>query len=475
LTNKANSVKRACVVGSGPNGLAAAIALAQAGLPVSVIEGNASVGGGARSAELTLPGFVHDTGSAVHPMAAASPFFNSLPLAGHGLEWIEPPAALAHPFDDGSCALLFRSVSETAATLGPDSAGYSALFTPLLEDWDNLLPELLGRMRMPQRPLSLAHFGLKAIQSAAALAHRFKGRQARGLMAGLCAHSILPLDKIPGAAFGLALALAGHAAGWPLPKGGAGKISAALASCFKSGGGTITTGKFVESEDDLPADATVIWDITPAQLLGMRGLSLPDGYRRSLRSYKYGPGAFKIDWALTEPISWKSPECKLAGTVHLGGTFEEIALSESSARHSEAAPQPFVLLAQPSLFDPSRAPTGKHTAWAYCHVPNGYGGDMTGAIEAQVERFAPGFREIILARHTAGPAALEKDNPNLVGGDISGGAQTLRQLFARPALRWDPYRIPGSNMYLCSSSTPPGAGVHGMCGFHAAMSCLNNI
>jgi phytoene dehydrogenase-like protein len=463
------------VVGSGPNGLAAAITLAQAGLKVSVIEGNSSIGGGARSAELTLPGFVHDVGSAVHPMAAASPFFKSLSLAGHGLEWIQPPAALAHPFDDGACALLCRSVGETAATLGPDSLRYSELFTPLLEGFDNLLPDLLGTMRMPQHPVSLARFCLKAMQSAAALAKSFHGKQARGLMAGLCAHSILPLDEIPGAAFGLALGLAAHASGWPIPEGGSGSISAALASCLESKGGTVTTGKYVESEDDLPAGTTVLWDLTPAQLLRIRGLKLPDGYRRSLQSYKYGPGAFKLDWALSGPIPWKSPECKLAGTVHLGGTFEEIALSESSAWHNEAAPQPFVLLAQPSLFDPSRAPAGKHTAWAYCHVPNGYKGDMTVAIEAQVERFAPGFREIIAARRATGPTALERDNPNLVGGDISGGAQTLRQIFARPAPRCDPYKIPGVNMYICSSSTPPGAGVHGMCGFHAASSCLKNM
>ena len=465
----------AYIVGSGPNGLAAAIALAGSGLRVCVIEGSPSIGGCARSAELTLPGFVHDTGSAVHPMAAASPFFKSLPLSNYGLEWILPPAAVAHPFDDGTAALLHRSVHETAATLGRDSSRYSDLFTPLLEDWDSLLPELLGTMRMPRHPLALARFALKALQPATALAEgRFQGERARGLIAGLCAHSILPLDQTPGAAFGLALGLAGHAVGWPIPAGGAGSITRALAAYFKSNGGVITTGKYIQTADDLPSGSAVFWDVTPAQLLRIPGLNLPAGYRRSLQGYRYGPGAFKVDWALRRPIPWKAAECRLAGTVHLGGTLEEIAVSEKIVRRNKVRQKPFVLLAQPSLFDSSRAPGGNHTAWAYCHVPNGYSGDMTDPIEAQVERFAPGFRRVILARRSTGPAELERDNPNLVGGDISGGAQSLRQLFARPALRLDPYRIPAGNMYICSSSTPPGAGVHGMCGLHAAQSYLGH-
>ncbi|MFA5064848.1 MAG: NAD(P)/FAD-dependent oxidoreductase [Dehalococcoidia bacterium] len=467
--------KQICVVGSGPNGLAAAIALAQAGLRVSVIEGNHSIGGGARSAELTLPGFIHDTGSAVHPMAAISPFFKSLRLSDHGLVWIQQPAALAHPMDDGSCALLQTSILDTSSTLGKDAPAYRHMIRPLFEEREILLPFLLGTMRRTQHLPSLARFGFNAMQSAFFLAHRFQSERTRGFIAGLCAHAILPLDEWPGAAYGLALALAAHTAGWPIPREGSGSISAALASCLESAGGTVTTGKFVESRDDLPEEATVLWDVTPAQLLRIKGLNLPDGYRKSLGRYRYGPGIFKIDWALSEPIPWKARECRLAGTVHLGGTFDEIALSESCAWRCESAPKPFVLLVQPSLFDPSRAPAGKHTAWAYCHVANGFNGDMTDAIEAQVERFAPGFREIILARHTAGPADLEKDNPNLVGGDISGGAQTLWQIFARPTLQRDPYKIPGADMYLCSSSTPPGAGVHGMCGFHAAASCLKNM
>jgi len=467
--------EEAFIVGSGPNGLAAAIALAGSGLRVRVIEGNPSIGGCARSAELTLPGFVHDTGSAVHPMAAASPFFKSLPLSDYGLEWIQPPAAVAHPFDDGISALLCRSVQETAETLGRDSRSYSDLFTPLLEDWDSLLPELLGTMRMPRRPLALARFALKALQPAARLAKgRFQGERARAFIAGLCAHSILPLDQTPGAAFGLALGLAGHAVGWPIPAGGAGSITGALANYFKSKGGVITTGKYIETAQDIPAGRAVFWDVTPAQLLRINGLKLPAGYRRSLQGYRYGPGAFKVDWALSQPIPWKSRACKLAGTVHLGGTLQEIALAENFAWGNGTPQKPFVLLAQPSLFDNSRAPAGKHTAWAYCHVPNGYQGDMTDPIEAQVERFAPGFREVILARRSTGPDALERDNPNLVGGDISGGAQSLRQLFARPALRLNPYSIPDANMYICSSSTPPGAGVHGMCGFHAAQSYLEH-
>jgi len=467
--------KQICVVGSGPNGLAAAIALAQAGLRVSIIEGNTSIGGGTRSAELTLPGFIHDTGSSVHPMAAISPFFKSLRLSDHGLVWIQQPAALAHPMDDGSCALLQTSIPDTSATLGKDAPAYRRLIRPLFEERENLLPFLLGTMRRLRHTPSLARFGFNAMQSALFLAQRFQSERARGFIAGLCAHAMLPLDEWPGAAYGLALALAGHAAGWPIAKKGSGSISAALASCLKSAGGTITTGRYVECAEDLPQDATIMWDVTPAQLLKIKGLNLPDGYRRSLGRYRYGPGVFKIDWALSEPIPWKARECRLAGTVHLGGTFNEIAISESCAWRCESAPKPFVLLVQPSLFDPSRAPAGKHTAWAYCHVANGFNGDMTDAIEAQVERFAPGFREIILARHTAAPADLEKDNPNLVGGDIGGGAQTLWQIFARPALLRDPYKIPCSDMYLCSSSPPPGAGVHGMCGFHAAQSCLKNM
>ena len=463
------------IVGSGPNGLSAAIALARSGLRVCVIEGNPSFGGCARSAELTLPGFVHDTGSAVHPMATASPFFKSLPLSDYGLEWIQPPAAMAHPFDDGASALLCRSVQETAETLGRDSRRYSDLFTPLIEDWDSLLPELLGTMRMPRRPLALARFALKALQPATRLAKGcFQDERARGFIAGLCAHSILPLEETPASAFGLALGLAGHAVGWPIPKGGAGNITAALAGYLTAMGGKLIAGRYIKSADELPAGSSVFWDVTPAQLLRMAGLKLPAGYRRSLRRYRYGPGVFKVDWALSQPIPWKSRACKLAGTVHLGGTLEEIVMSEKIVWRNKVSQKPFVLLAQPSLFDDSRAPAGKHTAWAYCHVPNGYQGDMTDLIEAQVERFAPGFREVILARHAVGPAELERDNPNLVGGDISGGAQSLRQLFARPALRLDPYRIPGENMYICSSSTPPGAGVHGMCGLHAAQSYLGH-
>jgi phytoene dehydrogenase-like protein len=447
------------VIGSGPNGLTAAITLARAGYAVTVYEANAEIGGGARTMALTLPGFLHDICSAVHPLAAGSPAFAQFPLAAHGLQWIHPAVPLAHPLDDGSAVVLDRSVEDTAYELGADGRAWKGLFKPLVENWDALQNEILGPLRIPRRPLLLARFGLHAIRSARVLAESlFRGQRARALFAGIAAHSMLSLEARPSAAFGLVLAVAGHAVGWPSPKGGAQTLSNALASYLHSLGGEIRGNSPVLS---LPESQIVLCDVTPRQFLRLAGDRVSGSFRRSLERYRYGPSAFKVDWALDGPIPWRAAECLQAGTVHLGGTLEEI--SQWEAHHTGA---PFVLLAQPTLFDPTRAPEGRHTAWAYCHVPYGSAQDFTAAIEAQVERFAPGFTQRILARHVMGPAALERHNPNLVGGDINGGSPDLRQLFLRPTRRL--YGTPLRGVYLCSASTPPGGGVHGMCGYHAA-------
>jgi phytoene dehydrogenase-like protein len=463
----------AVVVGSGPNGLAAAIELARAGRSVLVREAADEIGGGVRSAELTLPGFVHDVCSAIHPMAAASPFFRTLPLDEHGLVWIEPPLPLAHPLDGGRVALLARSVEATAQGLGGDARSYLRVFAPLVRAWKQLEPELLGPLlHVPRHPLALARFGLDALWPAHAFARRkFKGEAARGLFAGLSAHSIMPLEAFATASFGLVLGVAGHAVGWPLPRGGSQRIADALASYLRSLGGEIATGQAVASLQELDAE-TILCDVTPRQFLELAGERLDGRYRRALSRFRYGPGVFKVDWALSEPIPWAAAECADAGTVHLGGTLDEIAASERAVARGVTPSLPFVLLAQPTLFDASRAPEGQHTAWAYCHVPNGSTEDMTAVIEAQVERFAPGFRERILGRHTAGPADLERRNANLIGGDIGGGANDLRQLIARPSLRAIPYATPLDGVYLCSASTPPGGGVHGMCGYLAARAAV---
>jgi phytoene dehydrogenase-like protein len=463
----------AIVIGAGPNGLAAGIVLARAGLSVCIIEGDQSVGGGMRSAELTLPGFLHDVCSAVHPLAAGSPFFRSLPLVEYGLEWIYPPAALAHPFDDGTAVVLDRSVEATAQRLGPDEAAYRDLLQPLVKDWNLIDKELLGPLALPRFPLALMRFGLVALRSATALVRaRFRGARAAAVFAGLSAHSMLPLEKTPAAAFGLVLGTVGHALGWPIPRNGSRSIAEALASLFTALGGKIVTHRTVESLDDLPNTKFVLCDVTPRQLLRIAGFRLPVSYRKQLLRYRYGMAAYKVDWALDRPIPWKAEECSRAATVHLGGSLEEIALSERAAWSGEHAEKPFVLLAQPSLFDPSRAPAGKHTAWGYCHVPNGSRFDMLDRIEAQIERFAPGFHRSILARSVLPPAKLEERNPNLVGGDINGGVQDLRQLFFRPTRMF--YRTPVPGLYICSSSTPPGGGVHGMCGYFAARAALKS-
>ncbi len=465
----------AVVIGAGPNGLAAAIRLAQAGLSVLVVEAEDQIGGGARSSELTLPGFVHDVCSAVHPLAKGSPFFRTLPLESHGLEWIEPSAPLAHPLDDGTAVLLERSIERTTETLGGDAAAYRKLMTPLVRDWERLDAELLAPLHIPKHPFALARFGLRGLRSARRLAEsRFKRREARALFAGLAAHSAVPLERMATSAFGLVLGMTGHAVGWVFPRGGAGRIADALASYLRSLGGEIVTGWRVESLDELPRARLVLCDLTTRGLLRIAEDKLPSAYRRRLERYRYGPAVFKVDWALDAPVPWKAEACLRAGTVHLGGTLEEIAVAEQAAWKGEHAGRPFVLVAQPSLFDETRAPVGKHTLWAYCHVPLGSNFDMTGRIEAQIERFAPGFRDLVLARHVMPPGALERHNANLVGGDINGGAQDIRQLFTRPVLRLNPYSTPIKGLYLCSSSTPPGGGVHGMCGYHAAQAALRD-
>lgn len=454
------------VVGSGPNGLAAAIRMAQAGRPVLLLEAADTPGGGARSAELTVPGFIHDICSSVYPLTACSPFFRTLPLEQHGLKWVYPRAALAHPFDDGSAALLYSSIEETAATLGEDGKNYQSLVGDFARRWQDLLEDLLAPIRFPRHAFFFGRFSLQAIRSARGIAHAyFRGERARAFLAGNAAHSMLPLEYLTTAGVGLMLPILGHAAGWPFVRGGAQQLSNALVSFFRSLGGQIITGCRVESLDQLQAP-TILLDITPRQVLSISAGRLPDSYRQKLERYRYGMGAFKLDWALHQPIPWRVKECAQAGTVHLGGWLDEISRSERDAWKGGCAEKPFVLLAQPSLFDSTRAPAGKHTAWGYCHVPNGYAGDVTKAIEDQIERFAPGFRDCILARSVMRPADLEKRNPNLVGGDIAGGAPLLSQLFLRPTASM--YRTPMKGVYLCSSSTPPGAGVHGMCGFFAA-------
>jgi phytoene dehydrogenase-like protein len=457
----------AIIVGSGPNGLAAAIALAKSGFAVNVREAAAVPGGATRSAELTLPGFVHDLGSAVHPLAVASPFFSTLPLAEAGLRWIYPPAELAHPLDDGTAVMLEREVRATASQLGEDATAYQKLYQPFLAAWDGLRHDLLAPIGVPRHPFAMARFGLLGLQSARAVAHsHFKGVRARALFAGLAAHSFLPLESPLSAAFGLVLGIAGHAVGWPIPQGGAQSIADALVACLQQYGGTISTNARVTSLEELSGADVRLLDVTPRQLLQIGGPALPPWYRRQLGRYRYGPGVFKLDWALSEPIPWRAKECLRAGTVHLGGTFEEVAASEREPRNGGFSQRPFVLLSQPTLFDPSRAPAGKQVAWAYCHVPNGWQGSALEAIEAQVERFAPGFRECILARSVAGTEAMQGWNENLVGGDINGGAVSGLQLFLRPTRRQ--YGTPLKGVYLCSSSTPPGGGVHGMCGYWAA-------
>ncbi len=467
----------AVVVGAGPNGLAAAIAIARAGHRVTVLEANPEIGGGCRSAELTLPGFVHDVCSAIHPLGRGSPFFSALPLERHGLSWIEPPVAVAHPLDDGSAALVMRDLDATAAGMGADGGRYARLFGPLARDWPVIVDELMGPFRIGspfRHPVAVPRFGLLALQPATWVGRRFRTEQVRALFAGVAAHSFLPLATPGSAAFGISLLASAHAVGWPLPRGGSQKIVDALAAYLTAElGGTIVTGRRVERLADLPPHRAALLDVTPRQMLAMAGERLGGTYAAQLRRYRYGPGSFKLDLAIEGPIPWRNPDLLRAGTVHLGGTAEEVAASERTVARGGISRRPFVLVAQQSLFDPSRAPEGRHTVWAYCHVPNGSRIDMTDAILGQIERFAPGFRDRVLAVHARGPAALEAENPNYVGGDINGGLQGLTQLFTRPAIRLDPYATPDPRLFICSSSTPPGGGVHGLCGANAAASALH--
>jgi phytoene dehydrogenase-like protein len=471
-----SSTYDAVIVGSGPNGLAAAIELARNGQRVAVLEGRSTIGGGTRSAEITLPGFVHDLGSAIHPLGYASPFFRSLPLEDHGLHWVHPDAPLAHPFDGGEAAVLERSIEATAAGLGHDAAAYRRLMEPISADAGRIADYFVGKPSLLRHPMALASSGMRSLRDAFGLANSvFEGEKAKGLFAGSAAHSFLPLEQSPSAMFGLMLGTLGHAFGWPFPRGGSQALADALASYLASLGGEIYTDAPVRSVDDVPRTRAVLFDVAPLRLLEIAGEHFTEGYRGGLKRYRYGPGVFKVDFALDGPLPWEAEGCNRAGTVHLGGTLDEVAAGEAAVSRGEHPERPFILLAQQSLFDPTRAPEGKHTVWAYCHVPNGSTFDMTGRIEAQIERFAPGFKDLILARKVAGTAELERWNPNLVGGDINGGYMDLRQLFTRPMPRLNPYSTPADGIYICSSSTPPGGGVHGMCGYLAARVALRYL
>jgi len=464
------------VVGAGPNGLAAAIALAQAGLKVNVYEAESQPGGAARTMELTLPGYRHDFGSAVLPMAAASPFFSKLPLDRHGLDWIHGPAPLVHPLDDGPAAVLERDLKLAASAFGTDGPAWTSILEPLTANWRAFAADALGPVaQIPRHPIRMAEFGFHAFQPAASLARvRFVDERTRALFAGLAAHSFLRLSQPLSSAVGLVLAAAAHAVGWPIPRGGSQAVTDALLACLRDLGGELHTGRRIAALDEIAAPGELIFcDLTPRQLLAIAGGRLRPQYRRDLESFRYGPAAFKIDYALSAPIPWRAPECLRSISVHLGGTFEEIERAEFATTHGRVADRPFVLVAQPSLFDSTRAPAGKHVAWVYCHVPHGCAIDMTSRVEAQLERFAPGFRDCVLARRVLAPHDLETMDANLVGGDINGGELSLRQFFFRPAL--GNYFTGTPNLYICSASTPPGGGVHGMCGYHAAQMALRRI
>jgi phytoene dehydrogenase-like protein len=463
----------AVIVGSGPNGLAAAIRIAQTGRKVVVFEAAKTIGGACRSTELTLPGFVHDVCSAVHPFAVVSPFFKSLPLTAHGLEWLTPAVMLAHPLDDNPSACLYGSVERTAENLHRDGPAYRQLFAPLVDSWPKIAESVLGPLRWPRHPFALARFGMRALQPASALARLFGGDQARALLGGSAAHSMLPLEKRPTGGVALALTLAAHVGGWCLPRGGAQRLANALAAHLQSLGGEIVTQTIVKSIDTLPRARAILFDLSPRPLLRIAGHRFPPRFRRALERYRYGMGVFKADWALDGTIPWRDEACAQAGTVHLGGTLDEMAASERQTWQGGHPDRPFVLLSQPTLIDDSRAPQGRHVVWAYCHVPHGSDVDMLSRVERQIERFAPGFRDRVIACSVKRPADIERDNPNFVGGDIAAGATTMGQLFARPT--WRTYSTPVRGLYICSASTPPGVGVHGMCGYFAAQRALGEV
>jgi phytoene dehydrogenase-like protein len=463
------------VIGAGPNGLAAAIVLAQAGLQVEVFEAEPQPGGAARTLELTLPGFHHDFGSAVHPMAAGSPFFSSLPLQQYGLEWIHSPAALAHPFDDGTAVLLLRNFHDAQQELGEDGQAWRRLMEPLATHWAELEQDILRPLlAIPRHPFLLARFAMDALPSANFVARRrFRTERARALFAGLAAHSFLSLDQAISGSFGMVMGVAAHAVGWPIPRGGSQSITNALCKYLVALGGQIHTSSRIESLAQLPPCDIALCDLTPRQLLHVAGTGLTSGFRNRLEKFRYGPGVFKVDYALSSPIPWRAADCLRAATLHLGGTMQEIAASELAVSQGKISERPFVLLAQPTLFDGTRAPAGKHIAWAYCHIPHGSDFNMLENLENQIERFAPGFRDCLLARRVFAPAGLEAMDANLIGGDISGGAMDIRQFLFRPTRRQ--YRTSARHIYLCSSSTPPGGSVHGMCGYHAAKMALREL
>jgi len=463
--------RKACVVGAGPNGLAAAIVLADAGFTADVFEAQPDPGGAARTMELTLPGFLHDFGSAVHPLGVGSPFFSKLPLERCGLEWIHSPAPLAHPLDDGTSVILERNLDHAVSSLASDGRAWYNLLHPFVEHWDEFANDVLRPIpSIPKHPFLMARFGASAFLSARAISRRFRNHRTRALLAGIAAHSFLRLDEALSGAFAILLSAAAHAVGWPIPRGGSKSIATALCTHLSTLGGRVFTSSPIEDVDALHGYEMILCDVTPKQLLAIAPQRLSESYKVQLKRFRYGPGVFKVDYALSAPIPWKAADCALAATVHLGGSFEEIAASEAAARNGQYGERPFVLLVQPSLFDPSRAPQGKHTAWAYCHVPHRSAVNLLPRIENQIERFAPGFREIVLARHVLAPASLERMDANLVGGDIGGGMLDLHQFLFRPT--WRHYATSDRNLFICSSSTPPGAGVHGMCGYHAARMAL---
>ena len=472
----ARSEYDAVIVGAGPNGLSAAIELGRAGLSTLVVEASETPGGGCRSGERTLPGFIHDHCAAVHPLGASSTFFRSLGLERHGLEWVESPALLAHVVDEHTVLTLERTLDAAEARFGRDGRAYRALVEPFVERWDELYPMVLGPLRFPARPLLMGRFGLKALRSMRGLARsHFTQEPVRALLAGISAHAMVPLDALATASFALVLAISGHTAGWPIARGGSQAITSALVAVLREHGGELELGHTVTDIAELPRARAYLFDITPRQLLAIAGDRLPARYRQRLAAFRYGPGVYKLDWALRAPIPWRDPACARAITVHLSGSFDDIEAANRAVHAGTISDKPFVLLAQPSLFDPTRAPAGMHTAWAYCHVPHGSAIDASAAIEGQIERYAPGFRDIVVARASRNAVEMERHNPNYVGGDINGGFAGLSQLFFRPVARVDPYATPAPDIFLCSSSTPPGGAVHGMCGYWASQSVLRRV